>query len=144
VTLTGAVARYIDAWNDHDARACAECFAPDGVRAWRILPPPTISGDPFPRFVGRDAIEERIAGLMGAIADLRVEVTALSEGSDERVWTEWRLTGRRGADGPDGAPGEPVELVGVSIFRVASGRIAEERAYWDTMLMPWPRQGAVA
>jgi len=37
--LTGVVARYFDAWNDRDPRACGECFAPDGVREWRVLAP---------------------------------------------------------------------------------------------------------
>lgn len=139
MTLTGVVARYIDAWNDHDARACADCFAPDGVRVWRVLAPAQVSGDPYPRFVGRAAIERRIEAFIDSIADLRVEVTALSEGSDERVWTEWRLTGTHRSDlGSWPAHGEPVDFVGVSIFRVERGRISEERAYWDTMLMARP------
>ena len=136
MTLTGIVARYVDAWNDHDPDACGECFAPDGVRVWQIQAPPHIRGDPFPRFVGREAITERIRALIASLPDLSVEVTALSEGSDERVWIEWRLTGTHTTD-PGAAParGEPVDFVGVSIFRIDAGLIGEERAYWDTMLM---------
>jgi steroid delta-isomerase-like uncharacterized protein len=145
VTLTGIVARYIDAWNDHDARACAECFASDGVRVWQVLPPSHVPADPFPRFVGRAAIEERIAAFIASVDDLTVEVAALSEGSDERVWIEWRITGtNRGDRGPWTARGEPVDFVGVSIFRIEDGWIAEERAYWDTMLMARPPHGVAA
>jgi ketosteroid isomerase-like protein len=86
--------------------------------------------------VGRVAIAAPIRALIESIPDLSVEVTALSEGSDERVWIEWRLTGTHEPDpGASHARGEPVDFVGVSIFRVESGRISEERAYWDTMLM---------
>jgi steroid delta-isomerase-like uncharacterized protein len=134
--LTGVVARYFDAWNDHDAAACGECFAPDGVREWRVRAPPHIGWAPFPRFVGRDAIVKRIAQLMAAMPDLEVEVSALSEGSDDRVWTEWRLRGTHAIDlGPWPARGEPVDVSGVSIFRVGERGIDEELAYWDTMLM---------
>ena len=136
MTLTGIVARYVDAWNDHDAKACGDCFAPDGVREWRVLAPPHIGGDPFPRFVGRRAIAERIAQFMASVPDLELDVTALSEGSDDRVWIEWRLRGTHTIDlGAWQARSEPLDYVGVSIFRLSASGIAEEVAYWDTLLM---------
>ncbi len=134
--LTGVIARYLDAWNDHDPDACAACFAPDGVRAFQVQPPPHIGDDPFPRFAGRRAIRERIAAMMATVEDLRVEVASLSEGSDGRVWVEWRYTGSHVGDrGEWPAHGEPLDVVGVSIFRIEGGLIGEERVYWDTMLM---------
>jgi steroid delta-isomerase-like uncharacterized protein len=134
--LTGVVARYFDAWNDHDAAACGRCFAPDGVREWRVLAPPHIGGEPFPRFVGQDAITGRIAQFMAAVPDFELDVTALSAGSDGRVWTEWRIRGTHALDlGAWPAHGEPIDFQGVSIFRIEGGAIAEEVAYWDTMLM---------
>jgi ketosteroid isomerase-like protein len=136
VILTGIVARYFDAWNDRDPAACAACFAPEGVREWRVLAPPRIGGELFPRFVGRAAIEDPIAQFMASVPDLEVEVSALSEGSDARVWTEWRLRGTHAMDlGSWAARGEPVDFSGVSIFRVGPGGIEEELDYWDTMLM---------
>jgi hypothetical protein len=136
VTLTGAVARYFDAWNDRDPDACGDAFAPGGVREWRILAPPHIAGEPFPRFVGQTAIAERIGEFMASVPDLRIDVTALSEGSDGRVWTEWRLRGTHALDlGDWAARGEPLDFVGVSIFRVGGEGILQEIAYWDTMLM---------
>ncbi len=143
--LTGVIARYFDAWNDHDAEACAACFAPDGVREWRVLAPPHLGGAPFPRFAGRAAIAERIAEFMASVPDLELEVSALSEGSDDRVWTEWRLRGTHAIDlGPWPARGEPVNFSGVSIYRVGEQGIDEELAYWDTMLMLGSRAGAAA
>jgi hypothetical protein len=136
VTLTGIVARYIDAWNDHDAAACGDCFAPDGVREWRVLAPPHIGGDPFPRFVGRRAIAERIAHFIASVPDLELDVTGLSEGSDDRIWTEWRARGTHTIDlGAWQARGEPLDYVGVSIFRIGPRGIEEEVVYWDTLLM---------
>jgi steroid delta-isomerase-like uncharacterized protein len=145
VILTGVVARYIDAWNDHDPAACAACFAPDGAREWRVLAPPHIGGRPFPRFVGREQIATRIADFMSSVPDLVLDVGALSEGSDARVWTEWRMRGtHRIALGPWPARGEPVDFQGVSIFRMSPEGIAEEIAYWDTMLMFGSRDAATA
>ena len=136
MTLTGIVARYIDAWNDHDAAACGDCFAPDGVREWRVLAPPHIGGDPFPRFVGRRAIAERIAHFIASVPDLELDVTGLSEGSDDRIWTEWRARGTHTIDlGAWQARGEPLDYVGVSIFRIGPRGIEEEVVYWDTLLM---------
>jgi len=57
---------YMAAWNEMDAAACAACFAEDGVREGRILARATAGGARFPRFVGRPAIQERIAGFMVA------------------------------------------------------------------------------
>ncbi len=111
MTLTGIVARYFDAWNDHDAAACASCFESDGVREWRVLAPPHIGGSPFPRFTGRATIAERIEEFMASVPDLEIDVSALSEGSDDRVWTEWRLRGTHAIDlGAWPARGEPVRL----------------------------------
>lgn len=143
--LTGIVARYVDAWNDHDAAAAGACFARDAVREWRVLAPPHIGGDPFPRFVGREAIAERIRQFMESVPDLELDVTALSEGSDERVWTEWRLQGTHALDlGPWPARGEPVDFSGVSIFRIGPGGIAHAIDYWDTLLMFGSRERATA
>lgn len=136
MTLTGIVARYADAWNDHDPSACGACFAPDGQRVWCVAPLTHVGGAGFPRFRGRAAIADAIAGFMAGVPDLVLEVDALSEGSDGRVWTEWRLTGTHLGPWGDWTPrGEPVDLVGVSIFRVGRDGLREERAYWDSLLL---------
>jgi SnoaL-like domain len=143
--LSGVVARYFDAWNDHDPVACGDCFAPHGVREWRVLAPPHIGGDPFPRFVGPREIGGRIAAFMASVPDLELDMSALSAGSDERIWTEWRLRGTHVIDlGPWQARGEPLDYLGVSIFRVGDRGIEEEVVYWDTMLMFGSRKEAAS
>lgn len=145
VILTGAVARYFDAWNDRDPVACGECFAPDGVREWRVLAPPHLEGAPFPRFVGRRAIAERIAAFMASVPDMELDISSLSAGSDDRIWTEWRVQGTHAIDlGHWAARGEPLDYLGVSIFRVGDQGIQEELVYWDTMLMIGSRREAAA
>ena len=89
---------YMAAWNEMDAAACAACFAEDGVREGRILARATAGGARFPRFVGRRAIQERIAGFMVAVPDLAVEVLRVGEGPEDTAWLEWRLTGTHRAD----------------------------------------------
>ena len=80
MSLTGVVARYFDAWNDRDPDACGDCFAPDGVREWRILAPPHIRGEPFPRFGGPEEIAGRIGAFMESVPDLRLDVTCALRG----------------------------------------------------------------
>ncbi len=142
--LTGVVARYFDAWNDRDPVACGDCFAADGVREWRVLAPPHIGGAPFPRFVGPREIAGRIAEFMASVPDLELDINSLSAGSDGRVWTEWQMRGTHRIDlGSWPARGEPLDYLGVSIFRVGARGIEEEIVYWDTLLMLGSRDKGV-
>ena len=130
---------YMAAWNEMDAAACAACFAEDGVREGRILARATAGGARFPRFVGRRAIEERIAGFMAAVPDLAVEVLRVGEGPQDTAWLEWRLTGTPRADwGVWIARGERVDVPAVSVYRVRDGLIAEEAEYIDPAVMMTP------
>jgi steroid delta-isomerase-like uncharacterized protein len=136
------VRRYYEAWNATDAAACVACFAPDGVREGRIMARATRPGHRFPRFVGREAISERIGGFMAAVPDLAVDVLRIGQGEDGTVWVEWRLTGTHTADwGGWAARGERVDVPAVSIFRIESGLIAEETEYIDPAVMMTPPGG---
>jgi steroid delta-isomerase-like uncharacterized protein len=130
---------YMAAWNRLDASACAACFAEDGVREGRILARATAGGARFPRFVGRGAIEERIAGFMAAVPDLAVEVLRVGEGPEDTAWLEWSLTGTHRADwGAWVAHDERVEVPAVSIYTVRDGLIVEEAEYIDPAVMMTP------
>lgn len=130
---------YMAAWNEMDAAACAACFAEDGVREGRILARATAGGARFPRFVGRPAIQERIAGFMAAVPDLAVEVLRVGEGPEDTAWLEWRLTSTHRADwGVWIAHGERVDVPAVSVYRVRDGFIAEEAEYIDPAVMMTP------
>jgi len=110
---------YERGWNAHDPDACAGCFTPDAVRV-------SLLRDAPPATVGRDAIREGIALVMEALPDLAVEVLAVGYASDRRLWTEWRVTG------PPAASGVPLEIPGVSVFRLSNAGFVEERVYWDS------------
>jgi hypothetical protein len=82
---------------------------------------------------------------MASVPDLELDMSALSAGSDDRIWTEWRVQGTHALDlGPWSARGEPLDYLGVSIFRVSDRGIEEEIVYWDTLLMLGSRTNAVA
>jgi steroid delta-isomerase-like uncharacterized protein len=133
------VLAYMAAWNAHDAAGCAGCFAEDGVREGRIMAQATSPGHRFPRFVGRRAIEERIAGYMAAVPDLAVEIVRVGEGPEGTAWLEWRLTGTHRADwGRWVAAGERVDVPAVSVYRVREGLIDEELEYIDPAVMMTP------
>jgi ketosteroid isomerase-like protein len=134
---------YMERWNAHDADGCAACFAEGGVREGRIMAQATRPGHRFPRFEGRAAIRERIAGFMAAVPDLRVDVLHVGEGPPGTVWLEWRLAGTHMADwGGWRARGERVDVPAVSIYRVRDGLIVEEREYIDPQVMMTPPSSA--
>src|SRR5262249_251950 len=70
----------------------------EGVGGGRIAAGATAGGARFPRFVGRAAIRDRIAGFMEAVPDLSVEVLRVGEGPADTAWLEWRLTGTHRRD----------------------------------------------
>ena len=112
---------YERAWNARDPEACARCFTEDGVRETRLRQARAVA-------VGREAVRDEIALVMGALPDLSVAVLAAGYASDRRLWTEWELTGTRVAE----AGGGRVTVVGVSVFRLSNAGFREERVYWDS------------
>jgi ketosteroid isomerase-like protein len=89
--------------------------------------------------VGRQAIEDRIAGFMVAVPDLVVDVVRLAEGLDDTVWVEWHLTGTHQVDwGRWTARGERVDVIAVSVHHVRDGLIREEAEYLDPQVMMTP------
>lgn len=134
--------RYERAWNDHDHRGCAACFAADGARKFVVEWPCGRPDDPPPVVRGRRAISDDIAMLMSAVPDLSVEVVSAGYGSDRRVWTEWRLRGTHSADwGRWRADGRRIEVLGVSIFSLSNEGFLMERLYWDSAFARGRRRG---
>lgn len=122
---------YERAWNRHHAGACARCFSIDGVRELRTLPCASLGRrDPLVR--GREEIAEHTGRVLEAIPDIAVEVLGAAYSSDRRLWTEWRVTGTiAGRD----EGGRPIDVVGVSVFRLSNEGFTEERLYWDSALI---------
>lgn len=135
-TMTPAreiVDSYRAAWNAHDPVACAEHFTPEGVRRWMVVNNPAVHSPD--RFEGREDIAQGIRVFMENTPDLRVELGAYAEGEDGAIF-EWTVLGTHtGAWGDWQGQGEELELPGVSILRVADGRIAEEKMFFDPDMM---------
>jgi SnoaL-like domain len=130
---------YERAWNAHDPGACAACFAPDGVRELRLRLPCASLGHREPVIRGRDDIAEHIGRVMDAVPDASIEVLGAAYSSDRRLWTEWRATGTIADDlGRRRRGGRPIDLVGVSVFRLSNEGFVEERLYWDSALVLGP------
>ena len=127
---------YERAWNTHEPGACAECFVPDGVRELRLLLPCASLGQRDPFIRGRGEIAEHVGRVLDSVPDLSVEVLGAAYSSDRRLWTEWRATGTIADDlGRRRTGGRPIEVLGVSVFRLSNQGFTEERLYWDSALV---------
>ena len=126
---------YVRAWNAHDPEACAVCFAADGVREFLLRLPCSSLGHREPVVRGRAEIEEDIRRVLQSVPDLAIEVRGAAYSSDRRLWSEWCVRGTvlDDLEGDDGR--RPVDLVGVSVFRLSNDGFSEERLYWDSALM---------
>jgi ketosteroid isomerase-like protein len=74
-------------------------------------------------FAGRDQVEKNWAVMFSGIPDFRAE--ALDSAVDgDTAWTEWRWSGTR-------ADGIPLDMRGVTLFRVEDGLIVSGRLYLE-------------
>jgi hypothetical protein len=136
VTEEELLVTYERAWNAHDAAACASCFAPDGVREFRLRLPSKTLGHRGSVVCGRADIEEDIGRVLDAVPDLSIEVLGAAYSSDRRLWSEWRLRGTvAGGLGVRRRGQRPIDVVGVSVFRLSNEGFLEERLYWDSALI---------
>lgn len=106
--------RWVAAMSAHDLEAAVACFDPD----YRDEAPAHGTA-----FRGIDVARRNFAALFRDIPDLVTELLDLVTGGG-RTWVEWRMRGTR----PDGSR---FEFVGVNIFTVRGGRIAEGRIYTE-------------
>jgi ketosteroid isomerase-like protein len=124
-TTTGieVLADLIDAVNRHDLDALVGQFA-DDVRS-------ETPAHPARSFVGSDQVRHNWSQILGSIADLHATVVASASapgeaGDGEAVWAELAFDGHR----PDGAPWH---MRGVTINRVAEGRIRAIQFYMEPL-----------
>lgn len=133
MSIREVVDSYVAAWTARDPEAIAGHFADDGVRRWEIVVPPVIGGPR--RFQGPEEIAVPIRGLIGAIPDLGLETGRYAEAGDSAL-LEWRHWGTHtGAWNRWTPQGEAVEFSGVSVYRLAGDRLAEEVIYFDPDLL---------
>lgn len=133
---------YERAWNDHDHRGCADCFADGARREYRLMRPCAPPGRDGRALRGREAIAADIGMVMRAVPDISVEVVSMAYASDRRLWTEWRLRGTHTVDWDRWrADGRRIEVLGVSVFRLSNEGFLEERLYWDSAFARGRRDG---
>ena len=122
---TGWMHSYADAWNAHDVGAVLALMTDDVV--WND----TTLGV---RAEGAAAVREFLDTMETTLStDYRLELGQAV--SDESTYAfEWTLSGTNdGADPAHGLPatGRSFQIPGVSIGRLRSGKIAENKDYWN-------------
>lgn len=104
-----------EVWNKHNLDAIDEFYAPDYVNH---SAPPGFAGD-------RDGLRTLIGMYLGAFPDLKVtNEDELADG--DKVITRWTVTGTHtGQFGEIPATGKRIQTHGISISRIAGGKIQE-------------------
>jgi len=130
--MKSLIMRYYDCWNTGTVEALDEILAVDYIRYE--------DGDKRQAFVGRETIKENLLLLRAGYSELNVSVTNLLV-SDDKVTSVWRLTGKQtGQMGKMAPTGKQVDVSGVSISRIAKGKIVEEWSFFNQMNL-WAQLG---
>jgi steroid delta-isomerase-like uncharacterized protein len=100
-----------------------ELFAPDAVGHDPAMPEPTR---------GPEGLKQSVAGYRGGFPDLRIRIEAqIAEG--DLVTTRWTAVGTNSGEFWGQAPtGKQATVTGITIDRIADGRIVESWTNWDT------------
>ena len=120
-------ARYLAAWNDHDAAAMEDLVTADVVWEDPALPGPV---------QGVAAVQAFMRTAWVAFPDLRFDEPDpphRTAGGDQVAW-RWRMRGTMAGpiDPPGLAPtGRAMEIEGVDLWTMRDGRIARYRAFYD-------------
>ncbi len=109
------VDRLVQATNDHDLDALAECFAEDYANETPVHPSRSFSG--------RAQVRQNWEQIFAFVPDLRAEVTS-STIAGETAWTEWEMTGTR-------RDGTVHQMRGVIVFGVRAGVAQWARFYLE-------------
>jgi len=96
-----------------------------------IIDPDVVFHEPSQAIHGREALKARAVTFRTAFPDLRVEIDdVLAE--DDRVATRWTLHGTHGGEFAGlAATGKSVYVSGITIWRIAGGKIREAWSHYD-------------
>lgn len=111
-------------WNQGQLPLADELFASDYVRY-----------DPAAPNIGTgpDAARQVVVAYRAAFPDLRLNIGDLLADGD-KVVVRWTARGEHLGELRGVAPtGKEITTTGITIFRIADGRIAEEWVNWDTL-----------
>lgn len=82
---------------------------------------------------GRSGVKEQVTGYRSAFPDLRLTADDIVAEGD-RVVTRWTATGTHEGELFGVAPtGRQVTVNGITVMRIAGGRIAEDWTSWDAL-----------
>jgi ketosteroid isomerase-like protein len=109
------VERLHHAMNRHDLEAFLACFDRD----YRSEQP----AHPNRGFGGREQVEKNWSALFEGIPDFHAELVASATEGDT-LWSEWHWTGTRANEAP-------LDIRGVTLFRIENGRIVTGRLYME-------------
>lgn len=120
--IADLVGQWIDGYDARDAAAQAALYAEDASNWQHAL------GEPV---IGRDKIRAGLAAFYRAFPDSAITSEAMIE-DEGRAALFWRAGGTwRGPFAGLEPNGKSYVLYGSTLFIARSGRIVEQRAYWD-------------
>ena len=119
-----------EVWNKGRRKAIAEMLAPNGV-----------IHDGGTDTVGPDGFYPFFDRLSAAFSGLHVDVED-TFAADDKVCVRWSCTAKHTGDGLGMAPtGVTIHITGISILRIAGGKLAEGWQNWDMLGMMQQIQG---
>ncbi len=114
--MTAVIDRLIHAINGRDLDRLVSCFADGYVNETPV--------HPRRGFIGNDQVRTNWTQIFAGVPDIEAAVLRRAE-SQDRVWTEWDISGTRSADGG------PFLMRGVVIFGISGDVIASARFYLE-------------
>lgn len=116
------VTTYVEGWNDHDAEAIIDTFAPEGTYT-----DPQVEGT----LTGNE-IGEYAATMWEAFPDLSFDIERLTAAGGDVVLLQWTMRGTQEGPLEDLPPtGETTTLPGVDVFEVGNEGIRKVQGYWN-------------
>ena len=118
---------YMAAWNAHDADQAATFLADDAVYFDATVGTPQNG-----KAAARDNV---IKVFVGAVPDLKWEMTSAPIVSADGIAFQWKFSGTNSGDwsAETKATGKPLSFEGVSFIRIKDGKIAYQGDYYDAL-----------
>lgn len=115
------------AWNAHDADQAATFLAEDAVYFDATVGTPQNG-----KAAARDNV---IKVFVGAVPDLKWEMTSAPIASADGIVFQWKFSGTNSGDwsAETKVTGKPLSFEGVSFIRIKDGKIAYQGGYYDAL-----------
>ena len=114
--MSAVIDQLVQAVNGHDLQGLVSCFADGYVNETPV--------HPLRGFAGSDQVRTNWTQIFAGVPDIEAAVLRRAE-SDDRVWTEWEMSGTRSEDHG------PFIMRGVVIFEIRAEVISSARFYLE-------------